>query len=122
MYRLGSLVSESESDRFKISLDMLAPTSTQTMTQKPLPKSFLIQLEREGMPPYPYEIQVDYCLMTGEDLENDDPQAWEATGKLIEVNASKLIRISDRHEHAFCVTSSTGYETSTLIRHQSSLI
>ena len=32
--------------------------------------------EREGMPPYPYEI--DYCLMTGEDLEND-LQAWEAT-------------------------------------------
>jgi hypothetical protein len=46
--------------------------------------------EREGMPPYTYEI--DYCSMTGEDLEND-PQAWEATEKLIEMNASKLVRI-----------------------------
>ncbi len=32
--------------------------------------------ERDGMPPYHYEI--DYCSMTGEDLEND-PKAWEAT-------------------------------------------
>jgi hypothetical protein len=42
--------------------------------------------EREGMPPYPYES--DYCLMTCEDLEND-----QATRKLIEVNATKLTRI-----------------------------
>jgi hypothetical protein len=46
--------------------------------------------EREGMPPYPYEI--DYCSMTGEGLEND-LQAWEATGKLIEVDPTKLTRI-----------------------------
>ncbi len=46
--------------------------------------------EREGMSPYPYEI--DHCSMTGEDIENDQ-QAWEPTGKLIEVNATKLIRI-----------------------------
>ena len=43
--------------------------------------------ERDGMPPYHYEI--DYCSMTGEDLEND-PQAWEATGKIIEVDPAKL--------------------------------
>ena len=30
--------------------------------------------------------------MTCEDLEND-PQAWDSMGKLIEVNATKLIRI-----------------------------
>jgi hypothetical protein len=46
--------------------------------------------EREGMPPYPYEL--DYCSMTSEDLENY-LQAWEATGKLIEVDPTKLTRI-----------------------------
>jgi hypothetical protein len=46
--------------------------------------------EREGVPPYPCEM--DYCLMTSENLEND-LEGWEATGKLIEVNATKLTRI-----------------------------
>ncbi len=46
--------------------------------------------EREGMPPYPYEF--DYCSLTGEDPEND-PQAREATGKLLEMNATKLVRM-----------------------------
>jgi hypothetical protein len=35
--------------------------------------------ERAGMPPYQaYPYEIDYCSMTGEDLEND-LQAWEAT-------------------------------------------
>jgi hypothetical protein len=46
--------------------------------------------EMDGMPPYPYE--TDYCLKTGEDLEND-PQAWEVTRKLIEMYPTKLTRI-----------------------------
>jgi len=46
--------------------------------------------ERAGMPPYPYEI--DYCSMIGEDIEND-PQAWEAIEKLMEVDPAKLTRI-----------------------------
>ncbi len=49
--------------------------------------------EREGMPSFPCELEIDYCLMIGEDLR-DDPQAWEATGKHIETNTTKLVRIA----------------------------
>ncbi len=38
------------------------------------------------------ECEIDYCSMTSEDLKNDQ-QAWDATGKLIEVNATKSTRI-----------------------------
>jgi hypothetical protein len=57
------------------------------------------------VPPYPYAI--DYCSLTGEDLEND-LLAWEATGKRIEINATKLTRtvkiIFDKASEFFVMT------------------